>query len=189
MATTRDIHLWDIKRIGKDKVIVRTRLSGVKSLRHIARETNNTFKIKYRIGLHFIIQKINKYRVLFLGSLPFIVTLHIMSSFILFIDLEGNNTLTREEMLSTAKEARLQKWALRNNIDPAGIENYIKNKFAVVSWVGVYVEGTKVKIKIVEKKMPENGMLTKLAHLTAKRSGLLKELLVLSGKPLQRKKI
>jgi len=37
--------------------------------------------------------------------------------------------------------------------------------------------------------MPENGMLTKLAHLTAKRSGLLKELLVLSGKPLQRKKI
>jgi len=109
MATTRDIHLWDIKRIGKDKVIVRTRLSGVKSLRHIARETNNTFKIKYRIGLHFIIQKINKYRVLFLGSLPFIVTLHIMSSFILFIDLEGNNTLTREEMLSTAKEAGLQK--------------------------------------------------------------------------------
>jgi len=71
-----------------------------------------------------------------------------MSSFILFIDLEGDNILTREEMLSTAKEARLQKWALRNNIDSAGIENYIKDKFAVVSWVGIYMymsKGLKLK--------------------------------------------
>ena len=60
MATARGIHLWDIKRIGKDNMVVKTRLLGVKALRHIAREINNGFRIQCRRGLPFVVQRVKK---------------------------------------------------------------------------------------------------------------------------------
>ena len=60
MATARGIHPWDIKRIGKDNMVVKTRLLGVKALRHIAREINNGFRIQCRRGLPFVVQRVKK---------------------------------------------------------------------------------------------------------------------------------
>ncbi|MBO8136714.1 MAG: sporulation protein YqfD [Desulfotomaculum sp.] len=182
MASSRGIYLWDITKVGKDKMLVRVRISGIKPLRHIARSTGSRFKINSREGMPFLIERMKKRKVMVVGAVVFLAVLYMLSSFIWFIDISGNNKLTREEVLRAARQAGLAPGVLKWNVNKTAVEQNIKDKLPIVSWAGVYIKGTKARIEIVEKKMPEKKAAeNQPAHIVAKKAGLIKDVLVLSG--------
>ncbi|MEG6614831.1 sporulation protein YqfD [Peptococcaceae bacterium 1198_IL3148] len=181
MAASRGIYLWDITKVGADKMLVRVRLSGVKPLRHIARGTGNKFKISTREGVPFIVGRMKKRKLLVIGAVAFMAVLYMLSSFIWFIEIEGNQNLSDQQVLKVAHQAGLAKGVLKHNIDPAVVERAIKDQIPIVSWAGVYINGTKARIEIVEKKMPPGLEDNHPTHVVAKKAGLIKEVLILSG--------
>lgn len=183
MAAGRGIYLWDITRVGKDKMLVKVRLSGVKPLRHIARSTKSRFKIKSREGMPFVVQRMKKRKMLVIGAVLFLLVLYMLSSFIWFIDIEGNKNISDEKILSIARQAGLARGALIWQVDPPAVEQALKDKLPTISWVCVTIEGTRAKVEIVEKKMPAGTGEHEAAHIVAKKAGLVKEILVLSGQP------
>jgi similar to stage IV sporulation protein len=181
MAASRGIYLWDITRVGADKMLVRVRLSGVKPLRHIARGTGSRFKISTREGVPFIVGRMKKRKMLVIGAVTFLAVLYMLSSFVWFIDVEGNKNITRQEVLKVAHQAGLAKGVLKWNVDPAVVERAIKDQLPIVSWAGVYINGTNARIEIVEKKLPSGVDDTNPTHVVAEKAGLVKEILILSG--------
>ncbi|MHB9093215.1 MAG: sporulation protein YqfD [Eubacteriales bacterium] len=182
MAVSRGLYLWDVRWVDPDRVTVKLRLNGFKALRHIARRTKSSFRITGKGGLPFSIARLKKRKLLPAGAIMSVLLVYLMSSFIWFVDVKGNKNLPAEVVIRVAEDAGLAMGTLKIGLDKDRIEKYIKNEIPQVSWVGVEITGTKAVIEIAEKVIippADNSP----ANVVAEKEGLIKELLVLCGKP------
>lgn len=184
MAASRGIFLWDITRVGNDKVRVKVRISDVRPLRHIARVTKSGFKINERKGLPFVVNRIKKRKLLAIGGIAFLITLYILSSFVWFIDVTGIDKLSDTEVKRIAADAGLKPGVAKWKLDTSLIEKSIREKIPSVAWAGVYVKGTKVIIEIAERKLVTEEPNKGPANIIANKAGLIKEVLVLNGQAM-----
>lgn len=185
MAAGRGIFLWDISRLDKDRILVNARLSAVHPLRHIARKTKCRFEFRERQGLPFILSRVRRRKSLLVGAGLFLVGMYLLSSFVWFVDIQGNKKITDEQILRSAAGAGLKRWVFKWNFEPVEVETAIREDLPQISWVGVNVRGTRVVIQIAEKVTP--GVKGEYpAHIVASKAGLVKEILVLAGNPAVR---
>ncbi len=184
MASTRGIWLWNIKWVSRESIMASIRLSGIRPLRHIARETGCRFSIEDRFGLPFFLSKMRRRKTMVAGAIIFLVLLYMLSSFIWFVDVTGNTTVKDAEVIEAARQAGLTVGALKWNIDIARVEDAIQTNLSRVSWAGVSIKGTRAIVEIVERKMPPEGVVQGPSNIVAVKDGLVKELLVLKGHPV-----
>jgi len=184
LAVSRGIFLWDITGIGTGRVVMKVRLSSVQALRHVARMTGCRFKIIERHGLPFFVSRLRRRRAMAAGALLFVAALYVLSSFVWFIEVSGNKRVTDQVVEQVAHRAGLKLGVSRWSLNIPALEETILNQVPGLSWVGVYVEGTRVYIKVVEKKLPPPDETEYPVDLVAARDGLITEMLVFSGYPL-----
>ncbi len=184
LAVARGIFLWDVTGKGAGRVIMKARLGGVQPLRHVARMTGCRFRILERHGLPFFIARMRQRRVMTAGAVLFVIALYMLSSFIWFIDVTGNKQVPAGEVERVARQSGVKPGALRWSVDEAALEKAILEQVPGLAWVGVYVDGTRVRIKVVERKMPPPDESGVPADVVAAKDGLVEEILVLSGHPL-----
>lgn len=181
MAISRGLYVWDVRWIDEQRAKVKVRLNGVNALRHIARRSQNRFKIVGKGGLPFKIAKIKKRKMLTAGAVLSLAVVYMLSSFIWFVEVRGNKKLPDQKIVQIAAEAGLGMGTVKLGLDKDMVEKYIRNEIPELSWVGVKIEGTRAIIEVAEKTIivPED---TSIANIVAKKDGLIKELLVLAGK-------
>lgn len=183
MALARGIFLWDIYRTGAREVRVKVRLSTVWPFLHLARLTRCRFHVVGRAGLPFLWRRLYRRKGLLWGGVVFTAGLYLLGSFIWSVEVTGNRRLTAQEVLEAAREAGLREGMPKWNLDTAAVEKALLEKLPGLSWTGVYVKGTRVTVEVVEKVIPGERSQV-YAHVVAKKSGLVKEVLVQSGHPL-----
>jgi similar to stage IV sporulation protein len=183
MAVSRGIYLWDIIWVADDEVLVKVRLSAIKPLRHIGRRARCRFYFQEREGLPFVMAHLRRRKTLVAGALMFGVALYLLSSVVWFIEVRGNQTVATTEVISAAQRAGLTRGTLKYRLQVPVVEESIKEQLPAVSWVAVYPKGTRVVIEIAEKTLPDHQHAGP-AHIVAAREGLIKELLVIVGRPL-----
>ncbi|WP_418790686.1 sporulation protein YqfD [Phosphitispora sp. TUW77] len=182
MAVSRGIYLWDVKWTDSGKASVKLRLNGIRALRHIGRRTGCRFKIVGRGGLPFRIAGMKKRKVLLSGAVMSVLAIYLLTSFVWFVEVKGNVNIPRERLLKTAEEAGLSMGTLKKGLDKDSVEKYLRNEIPEVSWVGIRVTGTKAVIEIAEKVIippADNSP----ANVVALKDGLIREILVLRGRP------
>lgn len=184
MAATRGIYFWGIRNAGKNGVEMKVRLSSVHALRHVARMTRCRFQIMERAGLPFVFSKLRKRKALLGGALFFVILLYMLSSFVWFMEVNGNSSIKEEDIFNVARKAGLYRGVLKWSLNTAQVEKTVLEQVPGLSWVGVYVEGTRVRIKVVEKVLPPDKDQKQPIDLVAVKSGLVKQILVLKGNPL-----
>lgn len=184
LAVSRGIFLWDIAGVGTGRVALKVRLRGVQPLRHVARMSRCRFRIVERHGLPFWTSRMRQRRAMTAGALLFVLALYVLSSFVWFIEVTGNQRVTDEVVEQVARRAGLKLGVPRWTVDVATLEEAILEQVPGLSWVGVYVDGTRVYIKVVEKKLPPPDQTGRPVDVVAVKDGLIKEILVLSGHPL-----
>lgn len=185
MANSRGIRFWDIKRIGPDEIRVRTRLAGVKPLRHIARRTGSRFRVAGRSGLPFLLWRVRRRRMMALGGLFFLVALYFLSSFVWSVEVDGTVKLRPQEVLDSARAGGLYAGVPKWRFEVPEVERRIRDDLERVSWVGVELKGTRARISVAEKKLPAADD-DAPSNILAAKSGLVKEVLVLSGQAVVR---
>lgn len=184
MASSRGIWLWDLKWITQDTIKASVRLSGIRPLRHIARETRCRFSIDGRFGLPFLAAKMRRRKTLVFGAVLFVLLLYMLSSFIWFVDVTGNERVADAEILKVARRAGLSRGTCKWILQPAQVEKEIQEQLPEVSWVGVHIRGARAVVEVVEKKLPPREAYEDPAHIVAEKDGVIKELLVLQGHSL-----
>lgn len=188
LAVSRGVDLWDIFQPRENLMIAKVNLSSYRVLRHIARGAKCKMKIRRKKGLPFFFVRLRNRKMLVAGAVFFFVSLYVLSSFIWFVEVTSNKELklvTKGEILEAASELGLKRGAPGFLVDNNSVAEAIEKKFsAKVSFVGVQQNGTRVTIDVVEKVLPKRDPQKELpGNIIARKDGLIKEILVLSGEP------
>lgn len=183
MALTRGIFLWDIAQIGEKKISLKIRLYAFRPLARIARMCRCQIKIYDRRGLPFQIKMVKRRKTLALGSILFLLSMYILTSFIWVIEVKGNEDLKASQVKELASQWGLKPGAVIKKIDVDKIETAMQDAHPKLAWVGINIQGIKVTIEISEKVLIPRTDENKYAHLVAKEPGTITEMLVLVGTP------
>lgn len=185
LATKRGIYFWDIRRLDQDRIMIKARLSGVKPLRHVARDTGSRFKIDRRVGLPFVLGRARRRKTLALGVIFFLTALYVLSSFVWFVQVDGNVKVGDREILDAARKAGFHRGAPKWRFEVFAVEEKIKEKIPEVAWVGLEIRGTRALITVAEKKFlpPDHDG---PSDILAAKAGLVRDVLVLSGQAVVR---
>ena len=183
MATARGIYLWGITNLIGNRVALNVRLMDVFLLRHIARMTHCRFHIISRSGWPFLITRLRRRKALLGGALLFVIVLYTLSSYVWFIDIKGNKSISDSQLTGVLQQVGVHRGMTKRSVDAAELEKFLIQRLSGLAWVGVTVDGTRLNVEIVEKVLPpDNG--AQIMDLVAQKDGLIKEVLVLSGHPL-----
>jgi similar to stage IV sporulation protein len=179
MALARGIFLWDVKK-EKDFMTFRIRSSGYEALKSLADENAYDMEVLDRRGLPFMKSAIKRRMAFLGGALGFILALYILSSFVWFISVEGNDRINDKEILDTARRYGVYQGAAKWNFSRNDAEEAILREIKDLSYIKIDIRGVKAHIEVVEKVIPGeeiNGP----CHLIASQDGVIEEIIVLDG--------
>ncbi len=172
----------------KEEKILTATLNGLfaNELQPLADKAGVELTIQYEKG---ILSKILYYRKrfwLFFFPIFFIVYFIYVNQFIWGIEVEGNQRLTKDMLLSFLEEEEQGYGTPKAQIDPVSLAFHLRQTFPFVTWVNIVVEGNCLKVRLKENDLVsyqnENGSLS--ANIVSSDSGTIVSILVRNGTPL-----
>lgn len=149
MAAFRGIYLWDVTQEGA-AMTMKAASGSLDILEACAQKTGCSMEILGWGGLPFFLRRFRSRQVWSAGLLCFAAGLYLLSSFIWTVEVEGNERLETEELLSACREMGLKAGAWKRSVDTEAVTNGLLSQFSDISWVSVGVKGTDVTIKLAE---------------------------------------
>lgn len=149
MAAFRGVYLWDISYEGTG-MTMKAAGGSLDILKACAQKTGCSMEIIGWGGLPVFLQRFRRRQVWSAGLLLFAAGLYLLSSFIWTVEVEGNERLEAETILSACAEMGLRPGAWKRGVDTAAVTNGLLSQFADISWVSVGIDGTDVTIKLAE---------------------------------------
>lgn len=149
MAAYRGVYLWDVAQAGVG-MTMKAAGGSMDILEACAEKTGCTIEILGWGGLPAFLGRFRKRQVWAAGLLFFAAGLYLLSSFIWMVEVEGNERLAKEDILSFCGEMGLKPGAWKRNVDTEAITNRLLENFSDISWVSVGIRGTDATIKLAE---------------------------------------
>lgn len=120
------------------------------------------------------------------GLLIFIIVgIIALSNFIWNIEVTGNETIAKEEILQVASEGGLSIGKFKNSIDTKEVINRLRLERDDIAWVGIEIKGTNMIIKIVEAdKKPEIIDEEEYCNVVADKACMILKVNAQNGTPL-----
>lgn len=156
ICASKSIFLWNLKREKSTILHARVGIRDFKRLKSVCKKTQCKMKIDNKKGVPFILNKYKK-RKLFIGLLIFVfLGIIALSNFIWNIDVVGNQSISKEEILQVVKDGGFNVGKFKNQINTKEVINKLRLERDDIAWVGIEIKGTNMIIKIVEAdKKPE----------------------------------
>lgn len=184
MAMARGIRFWDIRRQEDGCYLLKVRLGGYKAIRHLVRKCRCRMRIVGKGGLPFFISRAKKRSVLLLGILFFCLMLYFLSSFVWFIEVQGNEKIETGIILNSLSNQGVKVGIPKSALDKEEVKDKLLADIKELAWAGIEVRGSKVIVEVSEKSLPPSGAENEPADIVASRAGKIEELLVLKGTAL-----
>lgn len=188
LCENRDILIWEVT-CNQGQYNGYIKLRDYWLVRPLAKKSKTIPRIKKRYGFPFLLQRIKKRRVYFIGILLFCILLYTLSQFIWDISIEGGYMHTPEELLSYLSKTGVYSGCAIREIDCPQIEENIRRDFSDIGWVSAQIKGTRLIVSIVETKIPvlvSENKRTALpyAHITASKNGIIQSIITRNGIPV-----
>lgn len=183
LIISKDIYIWDVKRIGYTTIIAKVSLKGFKMIQPYVKITNCRVSIVEKKGFPFIVLYLKRRKMLVIGALSCIILVYIFSTFIWTIDVESSGkNINKEIVLQNLSKLGLKPGVSRFVIDVHKIESQFLVNMNEISWIGIDIKGTKAFVKVVEKTKPP-AMLPKdvACNIVAKKDGIISKMTILEG--------
>lgn len=182
ICISKEIYLWDIKRIDHTTLEAKLSIQGFKSLRKIVRKTGCRVSINKKNGYPFRVHKLKKRKMLLVGAFFCFFLLILSSTFIFSIDVEGNEILKDKEIISALDELGFKPGINKYFVNLEEIETELLLDIEQIVWIEIEVKGIKAKVEVVEKRlMPEKIDKNTPCNVIAKKSGVIKEVIAKNG--------
>jgi similar to stage IV sporulation protein len=181
LAASRGVTLWDAARLDPETILVKVPARSFRPLRHIARRARVRVNIRAKRGLPFFLQDLRRRWMLAAGGIAFFLLLCLLSSLIWTVDVAGTSQIDPELVRRTAASAGLYPGNLRFLVDGKDVADHLMRELPGISFAEVDFRGTQASIRIFEKVLPPPSL--RAAHIVAAKSGVIKDVLVLTGLP------
>ncbi|ARA99044.1 MULTISPECIES: sporulation protein YqfD [Geobacillus] len=179
------ITVWNVKKHSRDTATFFIKLSDVKRLRHIARQSECKLSFVGRTGLPFFWRRAWRNSGFWLGLFVFIAIMFLLSNIVWNIDIEGAAPETEHQIVRELKRMGVERGAFQFLLDdPETLQKKLTERIHDITWVGVQWEGTSLHFRVVEKEIPKPKQPAPPRHLVAKKEAVVADLFVEEGQPL-----
>ncbi|MDR0930538.1 MAG: sporulation protein YqfD [Clostridiales bacterium] len=189
IASHHNIFVWNIKRLGAQRISICVSNSGFQSLQEIADKTDSTVSVISHHGLHHLMQKYRGRTSFAIGGVLFIIAILVTSMFIWQVKIDYDGTRIPHETLqqaaiSSGAKVGIWRFGLQND----KIANQIMLNVPEVAWVGVTIDGTCINIQARERIPAPLIVDEKTCHsYTASKPGVIDSIVVRQGSQLVKK--
>ena len=149
LAAVRGVAFWDVAQDGAAMCLKAPR-SSMAILEACAEKTGCTLEVLSWGGLPVLLGKLHGRQAWTAGVFLFAAGLYLLSSFVWMIEVEGNERLAEQELLTACKEMGLYPGAWKPAVDTEMITEGLLQGFSDLSWVSVGIQGTDVTIRVAE---------------------------------------
>lgn len=149
LAAYRGVYLWDVAQDGAG-MTMKAASGSLPILEACAEKTGCTMEILGKGGLPVFLGRFRRRQVWAVGLFCFTAGLYLLSSFIWTVEVEGNERLSAEEILTACEEMGLRAGVRKRTVDTEAVTDGLLAQFADISWVSVGVKGTDATIKLAE---------------------------------------
>lgn len=179
------IRLWGTKRKNQSKVCTNISIEDFKKIKKINKKTKCNIRIKRKKGIPFVIKKYKNRKVFIFLFFILILSIFALSNFIWNIEIEGNNTISKEEILKELNNQGLSQGTLKSKIDTNKIIEKFRLDNEKIAWIGIKIEGTNAKITIVETtEKPEIINKDEYCNIISNKEGIITKINVTNGTAL-----
>ena len=185
LCLNKQILLWCSKRKKTTLLEATISMKDFKVLAKLVKQSKCKVKIKQKKGLPFLFNKYKKRKIFFL-LLAFIITgILMLSNFVWNIEIVGNESISKDEILQSLKDDGLTIGRLKNKVDTKEIISKMRLNRNDLAWIGIELKGTNAVVKVVEaKKKPEIIKEDEYCNIVAKKAGRIVKVNAINGTPL-----
>lgn len=149
MAAYRGVYLWEVAREGAG-MTMKAAGNSLELLQACAEKTGCALEVLSYGGLPVFLGRFGRRQVWTAGLFCFAAGLYLLSSFVWVMRIEGNERLSKEELLSACREMGLYPGVRKRSVDTQAVTNGLLEDFADISWVSVGIHGTDATIRLAE---------------------------------------
>lgn len=184
----RNILIWDVSR-KNGGFMAKMATKDFYKVRDIARITNSKVRIKRRQGLPFLMIRYRNRWPIFFAVILFIAIVHFTSTHIMSVDVEGNQRIPTEQVLSELRDVGVSFGKRVSGLNADTIRNQMIINNDEIAWLGVNVRGSRVYVEITERIDTESvpHLTEEKCNLVASKDGVIEKLEVGQGQTMVKK--
>lgn len=182
ICTRRQILLWDIERLDSHTIQMKISNRGFRKARSASRKSRCRVRIKAKKGLSYAVGRVRRRRGFLAGAIAFALLIYLMTSIVWSIEITGNITVETRTLIEQINEFGIYRGAPKRFIDPKRLADTLMTKNHELSWVGVEIKGTKLRISVKEGKEPPKVIdAERPCNVISARDGIILSLRVKNG--------
>ena len=156
ICSNKKVFLWNLKKKNSSLLNANISISDFKKIKEICKKTKCRIKINKKKGIPFIINMYKKRKIFMILLLPVIVVTIISSMYVWNIEIEGIQTIDKNELILSLKNKGLDIGKLKRKIDTKNIISNIKLERDDISWLEINLKGTNAIVSVVEAEKKPN---------------------------------
>jgi similar to stage IV sporulation protein len=181
--------LRNVQWISKEKVHVTVLITDMMQVWKYMKQHKVAGKIVKKSGPFFLLKKIKKRKFFVIGFSIFLFLLFFFSSFIWYVDIEGNEQMPDKYVLSILQKEGIYPGQLKVSLPNTDqLQRKLLKRIPNASWIGVRIEGTRIIVTVAEKKrvdsIGEKKLIRRPVDLIAKKNAFIMDVRVFHGNPV-----
>lgn len=177
-----NIRIWDIQRVGEDRIQCSILLSDVKRLKQVLKKTDCRIHFEERVGFPFWTRRLLSRSGMLAGVLLFLVIIFILSNMVWRIQIKGADPILENEIRTLLAKRDIHVGSMTFLLPSLGaIEEDLSSQLKETTWVGVSRDGTTYRIDVVQKVLPKKEKAVGPQDLVANKTGTITKLYVENG--------
>ena len=150
-----NIHIKNVRKKNITTLVMEVELEDFYVIKDMAKKNKVKIKIIGKRGLTFLLIKFKKNRSLIVGSMLFVGIVYYMSTFLWEIQINTDSSLPPYEIRQKLKNYGIVPGIPKRKVDVYKLEeNLMKNDDSIM-WVRARIEGSRIVIKVEERKSPQ----------------------------------
>ena len=182
LCGARNLAFWDLEWESPTTFTCRLSRQDWYVLRRAAKQLDCKLTVVKKEGVPFFVGRFRRRYAMMAGLLLCGLGLFFGSFFIWDFTVEGNETVTREEILRSLQSYGIYIGSFGYDLDGEDIRNHVLLDIPELSWISVNVSGCRAYVQVRERTpAPELLDRRKAANVVARRDGLVLEMQSLGG--------
>lgn len=180
-----NIHVFNVKRIGSNKIEFSIERQDLRELKNIYRGGNYNIKIKQKTGIPFLIKRIYKQKGMWICAFISLFLLIMTSQFVTDIYIQVPEGIKKEDIRKELYNAGLKPGVYKKNIDRKSIRDKVMLEFDEVAYVSINVKGTNIFVTVTKKaESLKSNDDSNYCNVIAQKNGIIEKVIPRSGKAL-----
>ena len=185
LCGAQKLEFWDVCWVSQTEFTCSMLRADYLRLRRAVKNLDCTLTVERSAGVPFFLGRLRKRHVLMAGAVICAALLFFGSFFIWDFTIDGNTTVTDEEILRALEENGVHLGTFGLSIDGENLRNHVLLEIPQLSWIAVNVSGCQAQVQVRERiPAPELANKRKPTNVVAKCDGLVLKVNALDGDQL-----